>query len=95
MKTLKAEDLNTVRWLLEQRQRRESGHPETLHAVTVELPTDNLWAAQLEAMASLRGLTPEALLHRYLIRGLEVDLDEVMAIEGRRIGYTSQRQKPL
>lgn len=95
MKTLNAKDLNTLRWLLEQRQRRESGHPETLHAVTVELPTDNLWVAHLEAMADLRGLTPEALLHRYLIRGLEVDLDEVLAAEGGRIGYTSKRHKPL
>lgn len=41
----------TLRWLLEQRQRRKAGHPETIHHVALELPTDSLWAAQLEGMA--------------------------------------------
>lgn len=86
MKPLNAEALDTLRWLLEQRQRRAAGHPETIHHVSVELPTDNLWLANLEAMASVQGVTPEALLHRYLTRGLEADLDEVLAAEGRRIG---------
>jgi hypothetical protein len=54
MKTLNAEDLTTLRWLLEQRQRRESGHPETIHHVSIDLPTDNLWVANLEGMARVR-----------------------------------------
>lgn len=78
-------------WLVEQRDRRQAGHPETLHRVSMELPTDNLWAAQLEAMANLRGVTPETLLHGYLTRGLEADLDEVLAIEGRRIGRAPRK----
>lgn len=86
MTTLSPQQLDTLRWLAEQRDRREAGHPETLHRVSVELPTDNLWLANLEAMADLRGMTWEALMHRYLSRGLEADLDEVLAAEGRRIG---------
>jgi hypothetical protein len=57
----------------------------------VELPTDNLWAAQLEVMADLRGARPEALLHRYLVYGLEADLEELLAVEGRRIGRTPKK----
>lgn len=91
MKPLNVEDQNTLRWLLEQRRRRESGHPETIHALSVKLPTDNLWAANLEAMATLQGVAPEALLHRYLIRGLEADLDEILAGEGRRIGVAPRK----
>jgi hypothetical protein len=78
-------------WLVEQRDRRQAGHPETIHRVSVELPTDNLWAAQLEAMAQLRDATPEALLHGYLIRGLEADLDAVLAAEGHRIGRARKK----
>lgn len=89
MKTpLSPQQLDTLRWLVEQRDRRAAGHPETIHPVSVELPTDNLWLANLEAMADLHGLTREALMHRYLSRGLEADLDEVLAAEGRRIGRT-------
>lgn len=84
--TLGPQQLDTLRWLVEQRDRRKAGHPETLHHVSVALPTDNRWAAHLEAMANLQGVTPETLLHRYLTRGLEADLDEVLATEGRRIG---------
>lgn len=88
---LSREQLDTLRWLLDQRNRSEAGHPETLHHVSVELPTDNLWAARLEAMANLRGATPEALLHRYLTRGLEADLAEILATEGHRIGHAPRK----
>lgn len=91
MATLSPEHLDTLRWLVEQRDRRQANHPETLHRVSVELPTDNLWLANLEAMAQLHGATPETLLHGYLIRGLEADLDEVLAAEGRRIGRTPRK----
>lgn len=37
MKALIAEELQTVRWLLERRQRRETGHPETVRHLTIEL----------------------------------------------------------
>lgn len=93
MKTLNAEDLKALRWLLEQRRRRESGHPETIHVVPFTLPTDNLWVANLETMASLQGETPEVLLHRYLVRGLEKDLNDVLATEGLRIGHVTRKHE--
>jgi hypothetical protein len=42
-------------------------------------------------MANLCGMTPETLLHRYLVRGLEADLDEILTVEGRRIGYAIRK----
>jgi len=66
-----------LRWLREMRQRREAHHPETVHQVVLELVTDNLWAAQLQAMAKVLEVDPNQLLHRYLVQGLEQDLDRM------------------
>jgi hypothetical protein len=58
-------------------QRRESGHPETVHLVALDLHTDNLLAAQLQAMAEVQGVELVTLLNRYLGQGLESDLDKM------------------
>ena len=66
--------LKQVDWLKDMQKRRLKGHPESVHDVTIELVTHNLWAAQLDAMAQVQGVELCVLLHRYLIRGLEADL---------------------
>jgi hypothetical protein len=58
-------------------QRRESGHPETVHLVVLDLHTDDLLAAQLQAMAEVQGVELVTLLNRYLGQGLEADLDKI------------------
>lgn len=85
------EELLTLRWLYEQRLRRQDNHPETLHAVPLEITTDNLWLAQLEAMARLQDLALPVLVHRYLAQSFEADLDALMAVEGQRIGWNPRK----
>jgi hypothetical protein len=85
---LSREELLTLRWLYEQRLRRQDNHPETLHAVPLEMTTDNHFLAQLEDMARLQGVELPVLVHRYLAQGFEADLDALMAVEGPRIGRT-------
>lgn len=85
---LSREELLTLRWLYEQRLRRQDNRPETLHAVPLKVTTDNLFLAQLEDMARLQGVELPVLVHRYLARGFESDLDTLMAVEGPRIDRT-------
>jgi len=66
-----------IQWLREMQQRRESGHPETVHLVVLDLHTDDLLAAQLQAMAEVQGVELVTLLNRYLGQGLEADLDKI------------------
>ena len=88
---LSIEELLTLRWLYEQRLRREDNHPETVHAVPLEMTTDNLWLAQLKDMARLQGVDLPVLVHRYLAQGFEADLDALMAVEGPRIGRNPRK----
>jgi hypothetical protein len=88
---LSPEQLDRLRWLLEQQDRRLANHPETLHHVTVQLDTDNLWAAQLEAMAEIHGVDIQVLMRRYLSMGFQADLDTLHASEGPRIGRNPRK----
>lgn len=88
---LSREELLTLRWLYEHRLRRQDNHPETVHAVPLEMTTDNLFLAQLKDMARLQGVELPVLVHRYLARGFEADLDALMAVEGSRIGRTLRK----
>ncbi len=86
------QNLERLRWLLEQRDRRRARHPETVHDVPLELHMDNLRRTELEAMAALLGVELPVLLHRYLALGLEADLDAMEADQGPRIGRNPRKR---